>query len=114
MTWLLPILTLAFILVLFGGAFFVFRPSRGEPAGQVGRKSQARMKRHPILGYYAPVAILAALFVAAVPGIVTAEPIEAQITRLLLASIHPFSCALLVRFWRWPSAVPSNEPKAQR
>jgi hypothetical protein len=103
MKWLLPVLTLAFILVLFGGAFFALRPSRGEPAWQIAVKSQTWLKSHPLLCYYLPLAVGFGFFITAVFDIVTEQPIEARITRILLASTYPLASGLLVRFWTWPS-----------
>ncbi len=108
MTWLLPVLALALALVVFGGAFFVLRPSRGESAGRIARPVQARMEAHPVRSYYLPMAVFVVASVAAVPGVVAAGPIEARVTGAVLAAIPLLGVALLVRFRRWPTMMPKT------
>jgi hypothetical protein len=99
MRWLLPALTLVFVGVLSTG-LLLLRP-RGTFPNSVAKPVQEEMERHPVAFYYAPLVGLSASAVTTLYSIFNG-PIEARVTRAILAVIPLIGCLLLVRFRRWP------------
>lgn len=100
--WLLPATALAFILIVFGSASFLLRPSRGEAADKLAKPRQARMDRNPFLSYYLPLAFLSISAILLIPSALDQALVEARLTRLLLALTPLLGCLLLVRIRTWP------------
>lgn len=100
MRWLLPALTLVFVGVLSTG-LLLLRPSRGTSANSVTKPVQKTMERHPVAFYYTPLVGLSASAVTTLSATFNG-PIEARVTRAILAVIPLIGCLLLVRFRRWP------------
>ena len=102
MTWLLPALALAFIVLIFGSVFFLLRPSQGETARNIAIRQRAKMEAHPVWSFYLPVAFLLISFVLLLPSAISQPTTEARLTKLLLALVPLFGVLLLLRIRRWP------------
>ncbi len=105
MSWLLVFTAVLFILMLFGGGFYVTSPSRGESADESARRIQARMKARPFLRYYGPLALAVVTSVFPIREVVAAQSIQEKAGLGVLALTTPLFCMLLVRFWRWPKGI---------
>lgn len=102
MTWLLPALTIAFVVVLHGGAYYVTSPARGELATKVVRPRQDRIKSHPIRSFYIPIAVSVVGTLITVSRIFAFSSLEGQITAAALASLLMLGVFFTVRIRRWP------------
>lgn len=100
MRWLLPALTLVFVGVLSTG-LLLLRPSRGTSANSVAKPVQENMEKRPVAFYYAPLVGLSASALTTLSSMFNG-PIEARVTRAILAVIPLIGCLLLVRLRRWP------------
>ncbi len=105
MAWLLAALGALFLATLYIGVFYLSSPSRGELADKQGRRIQARLKAHPFLLYYGPLAFFVVTAVSPIREVLATESIPAKIGLGALALLTPLGCLTLIRWWRWPKGI---------